>query len=126
MKTQLKRIAAAPIYIAGIAFLVRMLFIYVEHHFGSRSGPKPVSDHLPYGVELGRVARAIAAGEGFSSPLPGVDSGPTAWFTPLYPYLIAGIFKVWGIYSAASHLVIQTLNSTFSALAVLPIYGITK
>jgi 4-amino-4-deoxy-L-arabinose transferase-like glycosyltransferase len=126
MKSRLKQLAATPLYIAGFAFLVRMVFIYIELHFGSRSGLKPVSDHLPYGVELGRVARAIAAGEGFSSPLPGVDSGPTAWFTPLYPYFIAGIFKVWGIYSAASHLVIQTLNSTFSALAVLPIYGITK
>ena len=126
MKFRLKQLAATPVYIAAFAFLVRMLLIFVELHMGPGSGPKPVSDHLPYGVELGRVARAIASGEGFSSPLPGVDSGPTAWFTPLYPYLIAGIFKVWGIYSPASHLVIQTMNSAFSALAVLPIYGITK
>jgi hypothetical protein len=85
-----------------------------------------VRANLPYGLELGRVARAIAAGEGFSSPLLIADSGPTAWFTPIYPYLVAGIFKLWGIYSAASHIIIQTMNCAFAALTIIPIHSIAK
>jgi hypothetical protein len=36
---------------------------------------------------------------------------------------VAGIFKIWGIYSDASKLVIITLNCAFAALTILPIYG---
>ncbi len=98
MKSTLKRVLSSPAFIVGFAFLIRVLLIYL----GSRTGPKPVRDDLPYGLELGRVARAIAAGQGFSSPLLTMDSGATAWFTPIYPYLVAGIFKIWGIYSDMS------------------------
>lgn len=122
MKSYVKRILSSPFFIAGFAFALRMLLVY----FGSRSGPKPVRADLPYGMELGRVARAIAAGEGFSSPLLITDSGPTAWFTPIYPYFVAGIFKLWGIYSATSHIILQTLNCAFAALTILPIHGIAK
>lgn len=122
MKSSLKRVLESTIFIAGFAFALRLLLIYL----GSRTGPKPVRADLPYGLELGRVARAIAAGEGFSSPLLIADSGPTAWFTPLYPYLVAGIFKLWGIYSAASHLIIQTMNCAFAALTIIPIHRIAK
>jgi 4-amino-4-deoxy-L-arabinose transferase-like glycosyltransferase len=120
MKPHLKRILSSPAFIAGFAFVLRMALVYLESH----SGPKPVRDDLPYGLELGRVARAIAAGEGFSSPLLIADSGPTAWFTPIYPYLIAGIFKLWGIYSATSHVIIQTMNCAFAAATIFPIHTI--
>jgi hypothetical protein len=122
MQRNWKRILSSPAFIAGFAFVLRVVLVY----WGWHSGPKPTHENLPYGLELGRVARAIAAGEGFSSPLLNANSGPTAWFTPLYPYLIAGIFKLWGIYSATSHVIIQTLNCAFSALTILPIYGIAK
>jgi len=122
MKSNLKRILSSTVFITGFAFAVRMLLCYIA----SRISPNPVRTNLPYGVELGRVARAIAAGEGFSSPIRELDTGPTAWFTPIYPYLVGGIFKVWGIYSDMSHIVIQTLNCALAALTVIPIYGITK
>src|SRR4029077_12831359 len=86
----------------------------------------PVNAFLPYGYELGRVASAIAAGQGFSSPLRFVDTGPTAWFTPIYPYLVAGIFKIWGIFSFKSRLIIEMSNCAFAALTVIPVYGIAR
>jgi len=122
MKSNLKRILSSTVFITCFAFAVRMLLCYFE----ARMSPNPVRTNLPYGVELGRVARAIAAGEGFSSPIRELDTGPTAWFTPIFPYLVGGIFKVWGIYSDMSRIVIQTLNSVFAALTIIPIYGITK
>jgi hypothetical protein len=44
------------------------------------------------------------------------------WFTPIYPYLAAGVFKIWGIYTNASKLVLMTLNCAFASLTVIPIY----
>jgi 4-amino-4-deoxy-L-arabinose transferase-like glycosyltransferase len=122
MKQSINRLLSSPVFIVGFAFAVRMVATVIVW----RHAPAPLKSNMPYGYELGRVARAIAAGEGFSSPLRDLDSGPTAWFTPIYPYMVAGIFKLCGIYSEMSHAVITTLNCAFSALTILPIYGIAR
>jgi 4-amino-4-deoxy-L-arabinose transferase-like glycosyltransferase len=85
----------------------------------------PARDHWGFGWEEGRIARSIAAGQGFSSPLFG-NTGPTAWTTPVYPYLVAGVFRVLGIYSQASAWAILTLNSLFSALTCIPVYVVGR
>jgi 4-amino-4-deoxy-L-arabinose transferase-like glycosyltransferase len=72
---------------------------------------------------MGRVARSIAQGHGFSSPYEG-NTGPTAWEPPLYPYLMAGVFKVFGIYSQGSAWVLLSINSLFATLTCIPIYWI--
>ena len=54
------------------------------------------------------------------------DTGPTVWFTPIYPYFVAGIFKIWGIYSFHSHIAVQVFNCAFASLTIIPIYGIAK
>lgn len=70
------------------------------------------------------IARSLTAGHGFSSPFSTTDTGPTAWVTPIYPYFVAAIFKYFGVMSHGSYLVIQTMQSLFSALTVLPLIGI--
>jgi hypothetical protein len=122
MKSQLKRIFSSPVFITGFAFALRMLLAYL----GSRNGQTPARTNVPYGFELGHVAASIAAGRGFSSPLRMVQTGPTVWFTPIYPYLVAAIFKLWGIYSDTSRIVIQTLNNVFASLTIIPIYCISR
>src|ERR1700704_5309221 len=122
MFQKIKRLLTSPAFIALFAFGARMLVLaYIWE-----SSQAPVKAFLPYGYELGRVARSIAAGKGFSSPLRLVDTGPTAWFTPIYPYLVAAIFKMWGIYSDMSRVIIATLNCGFAALTIGPIYSIAK
>jgi hypothetical protein len=118
MQRSFRYLFSSPVFIAVFAFSVRMLLLayqWLTIHHGS-----------PYGQELGRVASSIAAGRGFSSPLRFVETGPTIWFTPIFPYLVAGIFRIWGIYSDASHMIVQTLNCAFAALTVIPIYLIAK
>jgi hypothetical protein len=122
MKYSIRRILSSPVFITGFAFALRMILV----NYGWRHSPTPIREDLPFGYELGRVARAIASGQGFSSPLHMVDTGPTAWFTPIYPYLVAGIFKMWGIYSVLSHMIIQTMNCAFAALTIIPIHAIAK
>jgi 4-amino-4-deoxy-L-arabinose transferase-like glycosyltransferase len=45
---------------------------------------------------------------------------------PVYPALVAGVFKVFGIYSAASAYVILSLNCLFAALTSFPLHFIAR
>jgi 4-amino-4-deoxy-L-arabinose transferase-like glycosyltransferase len=85
----------------------------------------PARDHYYFGYENGRVARSIASGQGVSNPLHG-ESGPTALIMPVYPLILAGVFKIFGIYSKAAAIAILSLNSLFSALTCLPIVLISR
>jgi len=78
-------------------------------------------DHFGFGWEMGRVARSIAQGQGFSNPYGG-NTGPTAWEPPLYPYLIGGVFKLFGVYTYASAWVLLSINSMFAVLTCIPIF----
>ncbi len=104
-----------------IALALRLGYILVAHTYKF----KTVEDNFDFGWEMGRIGRALAQGEGFSNPFLGI-TGPTAWEPPLYPFLIAGVFKVFGIYSRASALVLLSINSLLSALTCLPIFLIGK
>jgi len=83
----------------------------------------PARDHWDFGWETGRIARSLASGRGFASPLFGW-TGPTAWMGPVYPVLVAGVFKVFGIYSTVSAYVILSLNCLFAALTCFPVHFI--
>jgi len=85
----------------------------------------PAQDHWKFGWETGRVARSIASGQGFSSPY-SEPTGPTALIPPVYTYLVAGVFKLFGIYTTASALAILTLNNLFSSLTCLPVFSIAR
>jgi 4-amino-4-deoxy-L-arabinose transferase-like glycosyltransferase len=122
MRPSISRLSSSPWLIAGIALALHMALLYYD----SRSSPASGIERSPYGFELGNVAASIAAGQGFSSPLSTLKSGPTAWFTPIYPYLVAAIFKVWGIYSKTSYVIIQVLNCIFASLIIFPIYAIAR
>jgi 4-amino-4-deoxy-L-arabinose transferase-like glycosyltransferase len=104
-----------------IAFALRLAFILIGHTYKF----KTIDDNFGFGFEMGRIGRSIAEGHGFSSPFSG-STGPTAWEPPLYPYLIAVVFKVFGIYTHASALVLLTINSLCSALTCIPIFLIAR
>ncbi|MGB8114498.1 MAG: glycosyltransferase family 39 protein, partial [Candidatus Sulfotelmatobacter sp.] len=82
---------------------------------------RTIEDHFGFGFEMGRVGRSIARGQGFSNPY-GDDTGPSAWEPPLYPYLIAAVFKVFGIYTYASAWVLLSINSIFASLTTIPVF----
>jgi len=104
-----------------VAFALRlaaMAFLYPEQL-------DPARDHWRFGYETGRIARSIALGKGFGNPL-FEDTGPTAWMTPVYPCLVAGVFKIFGIYTKMSALVLLSLNALISALTCIPIFFIGR
>ena len=53
--------------------------------------------------EYGRVAQSLALGQGFSNSL--ADTGPSALMPPVYPLILATIFKLFGIQTKISILV---------------------
>jgi 4-amino-4-deoxy-L-arabinose transferase-like glycosyltransferase len=85
----------------------------------------PSQDHWVFGWETGRVARSIATGRGFSSPY-SEPTGPTALIPPVYTYVLAGAFKLLGVYSTSSALAILTLNNLFSSLTCVPVFLIAR
>ncbi len=104
-------------FIVVVAFLLRIAVITIGHTY--RITPR--RDHFQFGWEMGRLARSIARGHGFSSPTD-LDSGPSAWTAPVYPYVLAGVFKIFGIYTAASAWVILVFNSFFASLTCWTVY----
>jgi 4-amino-4-deoxy-L-arabinose transferase-like glycosyltransferase len=104
-----------------IALIMRIGTIAIGHTYKFRTSDQ----NFGFGWEMGRIGRAIAEGHGFSNPFD-LHTGPTAWEPPLYPYLIAGVFKVFGVYSHASAFVLLTINSIFSALTCIPVFLIAK
>jgi 4-amino-4-deoxy-L-arabinose transferase-like glycosyltransferase len=105
----------------AVAFLLRLAYILIAHTYKV----KPDEDYFSFGYEMGRIGRAIASGRGFADPF-GPQTGPTAWEPSLYPYLIASVFKLTGIYSHTSAFILLTINSIFSALTCIPIFLIAK
>ncbi|MGI8770676.1 MAG: hypothetical protein ACR2JE_04500 [Acidobacteriaceae bacterium] len=112
---------SAPWSIFWIAFLLRVLYLTVAHTYRFRLYGFGL--HFQFGWEMGRIARALVTGHGYADPFSG-HTGPTAWVTPLYPLLLAGVFKLFGVYSLASAWVILTLNSLFSALTTRTVWEI--
>ncbi|HEU4981929.1 MAG TPA: hypothetical protein VFT88_04545, partial [Acidobacteriaceae bacterium] len=100
---------------------LRVFYITVGHRYIITH----IADHFMFGYEMARIARALVTGYGYADPFNG-HTGPTAWVSPLYPLLIAGTFKLFGIYTALSAWVLLTLNSVFSALTAVFIYHIAN
>jgi hypothetical protein len=109
----------APWSVVWVAFAVRVLYLTLAHTYRIRA----YDDHMLFGEEMGRIARALATGYGFSDPFRG-HTGPTAWVGPLFPLLLAGVFKLFGVFTPLSAWVILTLDSLFSALTAGAIWEI--
>jgi 4-amino-4-deoxy-L-arabinose transferase-like glycosyltransferase len=107
--------------IVSVGSIARLALLTIGHTY--RFSPR--NDHFGFGWETGRIARAIALGQGFSNPFHGI-TGPTAWIAPAYPYFLAGVFKLLGVYSDASAWVALAVNCIFSALTCATIYYIGR
>src|SRR5689334_5956206 len=108
------RFLVPPIVTAVLLRLAVIPFLFTDRL-------DPWRGHWRVAWEMGMVARSLATGKGFSSPFP-PETGATAWMAPLYPMLMAGVFKVLGIFTAASLIGLLCLNALFSALTCIPVF----
>jgi 4-amino-4-deoxy-L-arabinose transferase-like glycosyltransferase len=117
MKNVLRKGGTSLLVIVVVALTGRIAFAWYEVR---QISPQALSV-VPFQTETGHIAYSIAGGKGFSSPFQR-DTGPTAWLAPVYPYLLAGIFKLFGIYTLHSFFAALALNVLFSAGACVPIF----
>ena len=113
----------APWRLFWVAFGVRVLYMTLAHTYRIRG----YDDHFNFGFEAGRIAEALVTGFGYSDPFANVvlaHTGPTAWLPPVYPLLVAAVFRVFGIYTAASAWVLLAINCVFSALTAMAVWEI--
>ncbi len=116
-----RRWFASPWCMVVAALLVRLALMAVMY-----CGPDhAILDHFGFPSETARVARSIAMGNGFSSPFL-ARTGPTALYPPVYACMLAGIFRVFGVYTFRSAVALLTLNSLISAFTSLPIFFIGR
>src|SRR3954463_14524154 len=84
-------------WIVLIGFLLRVGFVAVGHTYKVNK----LHGTFGYGWEMGRIAQSLAEGNGFANPFQ-LPTGPTAWEPPVYPFLMAGVFKLFGVYTKLS------------------------
>ena len=114
-------IPKSVLWLVLLSFALQVATIGVFRQYRTRTP----NDHFGFGWEMGRIARSIAQGHGYGNPY-GDSTGPTAWEPPLYPYLMAAVFKVLGVYTYPSAWALLTINSLLSALTCIPIYLIAS
>src|ERR1700722_10606140 len=113
------RILSSPLAIFLVAFVARLRVI-------QQLVPGNAWPDFYVNNESARIAWAVASGFGFSSPWPRTPLLPTAVEPPIYPYLLAGIFKLAGPYSDLSLWLSVELNAVFSALTAVVLFHLGR
>jgi hypothetical protein len=111
----------APWRVFWVGFAVRVLYMTLAHTYRIR----PPEGHFQFGWEAGRIAQALVHGFGYSDPFSNaylVHTGPTAWLPPLYPLLMAGVFKLFGVFTLKSAWVLLAINCVFSAATAMAVW----
>lgn len=121
MRERLLRLLSAPWFIAAVAFLFRILYLSNRAHLI----PPEILASAPFENEVGNIAASLAQGNGFCCVFR-QPTGPTAWVAPVYPLIVAAIFKMFGTFTLASFYVTVVLNSAFSSLACVPLYAAAR
>jgi hypothetical protein len=63
-------------------------------------------------AEENNIAIHLARGEGFVSPMdPSPHAVPTSWSPPVYPYLMAAVYRLWGIRTPAAITALMAFNA---------------
>jgi 4-amino-4-deoxy-L-arabinose transferase-like glycosyltransferase len=114
-----RRAATSLLLIMAITAIVRIAFAWEEE----RRIPREELSAAVFQTEAANIGRSLALGKGFSSPY-ARDTGPTAILPPVYPLLVAGVFRVFGIATAGAFRALVLLNIVFATLTCLPLYRV--
>jgi Dolichyl-phosphate-mannose-protein mannosyltransferase len=117
----LRAVATSLALIITIAFVARVGFAVSQ----ARKIPDAALAHVPFENETGSIAQAIATGQGFSNPF-ARKTGPTAWLTPIYPWLVVVAFKIFGVFTIRAFYFLVFLNIVFSSAVCMPLFAIGR
>ncbi len=106
----------AAIAFFSIAFLIAAFY---AHH--ATPGCYKYLDEGP------KIAAHIAEGHGFLNPIdPSPNSPPTSWLPPLYPFLMATVYRLFGVASHVSLNIMLGLNAVCFGLIVTAAYLLAR
>ena len=107
-----------------VIFLVALALRLAILPFGSSSLENLMdADHI-HAWEQGNVARALVAGQGFGSPFNSTQ--PSAVMPPVYPLIVAALFRVFGVHTVQSIVAIHSFDCLINALACIPIFLLAR
>src|ERR1700758_4067503 len=121
MKRAIQRKLTSVALIVIVALGARITFAWDQ----ARKVPPGVLGIVPFQNEAGNIAAALAQGRGFSD-LFRTETGATAWLAPVYPILLAAIFKICGVFTVRAFWVSCLMNILFSSAACMPIFYVAK
>src|SRR3974390_2721049 len=112
IQTEANKLRFKLLWIVLVALLLRLAIVV------------PRARHFHYeNDESTNISTSLANGEGFANPF-GIKTGPTSWLPPLYQWIMAAVFEVFGIKSRTSAAIMLALNSLFDAVTIIPIFFI--
>lgn len=118
LMNKLSRFAATSLpLIVLVSLALRLTFAWYEE----RALPPNLVGTVPFLNEVGSIAGSLVAGKGFASVFRS-GTGPTAWLTPVYPLFVAGIFRIFGVFTARSFVAVVLLNSLCAAAVCVPLF----
>jgi Dolichyl-phosphate-mannose-protein mannosyltransferase len=121
VRNAIRMAATSLAFIVFVAMAGRIGFAWDQ----ARKMPAGVLAVVPFQQEAGNIAHSLAQGKGFSGVFR-ADTGPTAWLAPVYPLLLAGIFKIFGSFTARAFFAAASLNILFSLAACVPVFLAAK
>jgi len=104
----------SPLVIFSVALLIRLWA-------AAQLLPQKAAAFFYQNNEPARIAWALATGHGFSSPWPNTPLLPTAQQPPVYPLIVAGIFRIFGAYTLSAIWAALLLNAVFAAITAVVI-----
>jgi len=113
------RAATSLLLIMAVTAVARIAFAWEE----GRKIPREELSAAVFQTEAGSIGRSLALGKGFSSPY-ARETGPTAILPPVYPLIVAGVFKIFGIATANAFRALVFLNILFATLTCVPLYRV--
>jgi hypothetical protein len=121
MKRMIHKVATSLTFIVLVAIAARMTFAWDQAH---KISPDVLAI-VPFQQETGNIAYSLAQGQGFGGVFR-INTGPTAWLAPIYPLMIAGIFKIFGVFTTRAFFAAVFLNIIFSSAACVPVFFAAK
>lgn len=107
----------------GVVFLIALA---IRVSLLAQLLPQKAWDYFYRYNEPSRIAWALVSGFGYSSPWPNTPLAPTAQQPPVYPLIVAGLFKIAGAYTYRALLMTVGLNAVLSSLTAVMILRLGK
>ena len=108
---------SAVVFAVALAMRILVIWTVLKHY--------PQQWLFTRGIEMGLLAKSVLEGKGLSSPFGG-NTGPTAFIAPVYPLLIALIFKIFGSFSIASAIVVMLAQTVLNLLTIWLIMAVAR